>query len=78
MEEKHTLRFLKVFYSIWLDKLLRIRELFGFNGYLIFNKDFVNEITFWPRHRKKCDKKNACVQLGNSKQNNFLKSKGSY
>ena len=30
MEEKHTLQILKV--SIWLDKLLRIRELIGFNG----------------------------------------------
>ena len=29
-EEKHTLQFLKV--SIWLDKLLRIRVLIGFNG----------------------------------------------
>ena len=49
-EEIYTLQFLKV--SICLDKLLRIRELIGFNGYLIFNKDFVNEITFWRRHRK--------------------------
>ena len=43
---------------------------------MIFNKDFVNEITFWLRHRKKYDEKNACVQLGNSNWRNiFVKSK---
>ena len=31
------------------------------------NKDFVNEITFWRRNRKKIDEKYACVELGNSK-----------
>ena len=43
---------------------------------MIFDKDFVNEITFWLRHRKKYDEKNACVQLGNSNWRNiFVKSK---
>ena len=40
---------------------------------MIFNKDFINEINFWLRHRKKHDGKNACVQLGNSNWRNTKK-----
>ena len=40
---------------------------------MIFNKDFINEINFWLRHRKKHDEKNACVQLGNSNWRNTKK-----
>ena len=46
--------------------MIRIRELIGFDGQLIFNKDFVTEITFSLRHEKNFDEKNVCVQRGNS------------
>ena len=49
--------------SIWLDKLLQIRELIGFNVYLIFNKDSVTEITFWLWHRKKYDENERNVKI---------------
>ena len=76
-KEKYTLQFLKVI--IWLDKLLLICGLIGFDDYLIFNKDFITEITFWVPHRIKYDQNNVYVQRENRIKEtlSFLKARAS-
>ena len=60
-------------------KLLRIRDLIGFNGQLNCDKGFITEIIFGFDTEKKYDEKNACMQRGKQKLGNiFVKSKKSY
>ena len=76
-KEKYKLQFLKVI--IWLDKLLLICGLIGFDGYLIFNKDFITEITLRVPHRIKYDENNVYVQRENRIEGtlSFLKARAS-
>ena len=75
--EKYKLQFLKVI--IWLNKLLLICGLIGFDGYLIFNKDFITEITFWAPRRIKYDENNVYAQRENWTEEtlSFLKARAS-
>ena len=49
-EEKYTL---KLIGKHLIEEMVTKRELIDFHGCLIFNKDFVNKITFWLQRRKK-------------------------